>query len=337
MTSHRSLIAAGLVAASLAAPARAEMEHTTLAFPAIALIFASGYIAQDAGIFKAEGLDVKEQVITGIAATNAVIAGSVDFALASGVTLTRAAARKQPVLGIAGTYDRTGFWVVVSKKIAEERHFDPKAPLAERAKVMKGLRFAVGAIQAIPHAYLKLIAKAGGLDPENDIVVAGISPPEQVPALERGAIDGFSGGPPILEQAIDKGLGVVVADGTTSAVVDPPWLSHVAANVLLTRPQTFVEHRSLCVKMGHAMVLANAYMHEHPKEAMALLAKRVNVTDEKVMDQAYKNTLYATPLKPLLDAKGLSVADDLNVEAGFMKAEEKLPSYDAIFTNEFVQ
>jgi NitT/TauT family transport system substrate-binding protein len=337
MTSHRSLIAAALAAASLAAPARAaEVEHTTLAFPALAMIFASGYIAQDAGFFKAEGLDVKEESIQGIGSTNAVIAGSVDFALASGVTLTRAAARNQPVLGIANTYDHSGFWVVVSKKIADERHFDPNAPLAERAKIMKGLRFAVGAIQAIPHAYLKLIAKAGGLDPENDIVVAAIAPPDEVPSLQRGAIDGFSGGPPQLEDAVLRGLGVVIADGTTGDV-DPPWLKHVDANVLLTRPQTCVERRSLCVKMGHAMVEANAFMHEHPDEAMALLGKRVNVTDPKILAEAYRHTLYSTPSPPLLDAEGLSAADDMNVAAGFMKAEDKLPSYTKIFTNEFVK
>jgi hypothetical protein len=39
----------------------------------------------------------------------------------------------------------------------------------------------------------------------------------------------------------------------------------------------------------------------------------------------------------LLDAKGLVTADDLNIEAGFRKAEEKLPSYDQNFTNEFVR
>jgi ABC-type nitrate/sulfonate/bicarbonate transport system substrate-binding protein len=55
----RTLAAASVIALAAASPARAAMEHTTLAFPAIAFIFASAYIAQDAGIFKAEGLEVK--------------------------------------------------------------------------------------------------------------------------------------------------------------------------------------------------------------------------------------------------------------------------------------
>lgn len=320
----------------LALPARAEMEKTSLALPAVAFIFSTAYIAEDAGIYKAEGLEVKSQVITGIGSANAVISGSVDFSFSSGVTLTRAAARNQPVIAIANTFDRTGFWVLVSKKIADERHFDPNAPLAERAKIMKGLRFGVGAIQAIPHAYLKLIAKLGGLDGEKDIVVAGVSPPEQVGAMQRGAIDGVSSGPPVIEQLVHDGTAVIIANGTTGNV-DPPSLKHVAANVLMTRQNFCGEHRSICVKMGHAMAKANAFMHEHPKEAMALLGKRLNVKDPAVLAEAYQNTLVSSPSPPLLDAQGLEAADELNIQAGFMKADEKLPSYTKIITNEFVK
>lgn len=319
-----------------ASPVRAQMEKTSLALPAVAFIFSTAYIAEDAGIFKAEGLEVTQQVITGIGSANAVISGSIDFSFSSGVTLTRAAAKGQPVIGIAGTYDRTGFWIVLRKSIAEERHFDPNAPLAERAKLLKGLRIGVGAINAIPHAYLKLIAKIGGLDGEKDIVVAGVAPPDQVGALSRDAIDGISSGPPVVEQALHDGLGVIIANGTTGKV-DPPFLSHVAANVLMTRSQLCADHRSLCVKMGRAMVKANAFMHEHPQEAAALLGKRLNVKDPSVLADAYKNTLESTPSPPLLDAKALATADDLNVEAGFMKAEDKLSSYDHIFTNEYVK
>ena len=321
---------------AFAAPARAAVEHTTMALPATAFIFAAAYIAEDAGIFKSEGLDVKQQVITGIGSANAVISGSVDFSMSSGATLTRAAARHQPVIAIANTVDRTMFWVVLRKNIAEQRHFDPNAPLAERAKLLKGLRFGVGAIQAIPHAYLKLIAKIGGLDPEKDMVVAGIVPPDQVGTMERGAIDGVSSGPPVVEQLVHDGAGVIVADGTTGKV-DPPWLAHVAANVVMTRQKFCADHRSICVKMGHAMAKANAFMHEHPKEAMAMLGKRLHVKDPAVLEEAYKHTVESSPSPPVLDAQELETADQMNVEAGFMKAADKLPSYTAIFTNEYLK
>lgn len=336
MKRHLAPLAAAVIALALAPRAEADVEHATVALPAIAFIFATEYVAMDAGIYKKNDLDISEQVITGIGAANAVISGSVDFSMSSGPTITRAAARGQKLIALATTYDRTGFWIVVSKKIADERHFDPKAPLAERAKIMKGLRFAVGAINAIPHAYLKLIAKEGGLNGDSDLVVTGMSPTDQVPALKRDAIDGFSGGPPVLEEAVDGGLGVVIADGN-DAPVDPPWLSHVAANVLLARPQTCADHRSLCEKMGRSMAEANTFMHEHPQEAMAILGKRLNVTDPTVLGEAYKATLEASPSPPVTDAKALATADDLNVEAGFMQPSEKMKSYDGLFTNEYLK
>jgi len=332
----RRLALTSLFALAAALPARAQTEQTTLALPAVAFIFSTAYIAEDAGIFKEVGLEVKQQVIQGIGSANAVISGSIDFSMSSGVTLTRAAARNQPLIGIANTFDHTGFWVMIKKSIADERHFDPSAPLAERAKVLKGLRFGVGAIQAIPHAYLKAIAKLGGLDAEKDIVVAGIVPPEQVSSMQRGAIDGVSTGSPVEEQLESDGTAIVVANGVTGTI-DPPSLAHIAANVVMTRRQVCTDHRSLCVKMGQAMVKANAFMHDHPDQAKALLGKRLNVTDAKVLDAAYKNVLASTPSPPVLDAQELSAADDLNVEAGFMPADQKLKSYDAIFTNEFVK
>ena len=320
----------------LALPAQAQTEHTSLALPAVASIFTSAYVAQDAGIYKQLGLDVTEQVIQGIGSANAVIAGSMDFSMSSGVTLTRAAARNQPVIGIANTYDHLGFWVIINRKIAEERHFDPKAPLAERAKILKGLRIAVGGIQAIPDAYLKTIALIGGVDPDTGLVRAGITPQETFGAMQTNSVDGASIGPPVIEQLLQSKLGVVIADGTTASPVDPPWLGHIDANVILTRKQLCAEHKSLCQKMGRAMVLAAAYIHEHPQETIAILGKRLNVADQAVLAETYKKTVASTPLKPVLDAKGLATADDLNVAAKFMPADQKLPSYEGIFTNEYV-
>ena len=179
--------------AALSAPTCAEVEHTSLALPSTGFFFAAIYLAEDLGIFQHEGIDVSIVSITGVGGTNAVISGAVDFTLASGVTLTRAAARGQPLLGIANLSDRGGMWVVLREDIAAAAHFDPAAPLAERGALLKDRRIAVAAINAIPHAYLNIVAKAGGVDPEKQMVVAGMAPPDMVSTLARGAIDGFVG------------------------------------------------------------------------------------------------------------------------------------------------
>jgi NitT/TauT family transport system substrate-binding protein len=325
-----------ILALAFAPSASAQLERTSLALPTNTFTFAAQYIAQDAGIYQANGLEVAEQLVRGVGAANAVISGSIDFSFSSGPTVTRAAARGQPLIAIATTIDRSTFRIVVSKKIAEERHFDAHAPLAERARIMKGLRFAVADINAIPHAVLKVIAKAGGLDAERDLVVTGMAPQDQIPALERGAIDGFAASSPQPQEALAEGVGVIIAD-TLTPPTDPPWLAHVAGNLVTVRPQTCAARREICEKMGHAMLQANAFLHDRPQEAMAILGKRLNVTDPKVLAAAYKDTVAASPVPPLSDAQALATADDLNVEAGFMSASEKLANYGGLFTNEYVK
>lgn len=314
-----------------------QIEKTSVALPAIAAIFSSLYVAQDAGIYKDVGLDVTEQVIQGIGSANAVISGSIDFSSSSGVTLTRAFSRHQPVVGIANTFDRSGFWIIVTKKVADERHFDPKASLAERAKVLKGLRVSVGAIQAIPDAYAKVIASIGGLDPDKDLVRSGMTPQDTLAAMKAGAIDAASIGPPVLEQLEANNFAVILADGTTANPTDPPWLEHVAANVIFVRTQTCNDHKSLCVKMGEAMVKAADYIHQNADGTKKILAKRLNITDQAVLDDTYRVVALATPQKPTLDAKGLDAAEELNIKAGFMPESEKLTNFDGVFTNEYVK
>src|SRR5262249_1586807 len=84
-----------LSAGTARAADNAAMEHATLALPAINLGFLSRFVADDEGLWKKEGIDVTVQVIQGVGSTNAVIAGSIDFAFASAATITRAKARGQ--------------------------------------------------------------------------------------------------------------------------------------------------------------------------------------------------------------------------------------------------
>ena len=68
---------------------------------------------------------------------------------------------------------------------------------------------------------------------------------------------------------------------------DPPGYEPAASALLVTRPQLCVEHRSICEKMGHSMVVAANYMHGHPAESVAILKKKFATIDEKVLASAF--------------------------------------------------
>ncbi len=328
---------AGLLALALCcggpAPARAEVEHVTLALPAEGMNFLAYYVATDLGIFAAQQIDVKGVVITGVASFNAVVSGSVEFSFSSGSSLTRAAAHGQRMLALAQMNNLPVWDVVIRKDIADAAHFDPTAPLALRARVLKDRTLGIDGVNALDHAYLKIVVKAGGNDPEA-IKYAPMAAPDMIGAMERKAIDGFVQGPPWAQVVEDDGSAVAVSIGPNG---EPASLVPIASSLLIVRPQLCTEHRSMCEKMGRSMVLASKAVHERTKDVLAALEKRFDKIKAPVIARSLDALVKVMPPVPRVDPVALRKADEINVEAGFMKPDELLTSYDNLATDEFLK
>ncbi len=333
----RSVALASLgLAASAAVPrpaAAAAMEQTTLAFPAVNLAFIDLYVAQDEGIWKKEGLDVKVQHIQGIGSTNAVIAGSVDFGFASGPTVTRANARGQKLVALATTINQSDEYIVIRKEIADARHFDPSASLAERGKVLKGLTIATGGAGAIPDVVLKVVAQEAGL-PRNDVTTAPMRPPEFMAAFSRKAIDGFVSGPPFTQVVVLDGTGVIVSNPEEG---EPKQYSPVSSALLLTRASFCPAHKSICTKMVHGIVEASKFVHAHRDATIAVMKKNFGRYSDKVLAASYEALTKMMPVPPITTPEELENSDRLDIAAGFLKPADKLSNYAAIIDNQFTK
>ena len=103
----RSLLLAGAgLAALLGVDAKAADIEIVMALPSPTLTFSAAFIAQDAGYYAKEGLKVSDRNLTGVASTNAVIAGSADFTVSTGATFARAVANGQKLYAIAVLVDK---------------------------------------------------------------------------------------------------------------------------------------------------------------------------------------------------------------------------------------
>ena len=328
-----TIIALGLVgAAALARPGIAAEENTTLAVPAINLGFLTRYVAEEEGFWKKQGLNVKVQHIQGIGSMNAVIAGSVDFSMSSGPSITRANARGQKLTALATSISESDEYIVIRKEVAEAAHFNPNAPLSERGKILKGKTIATGGAGAIPDIVLKAVQKIAGV-PRDDVTTTPMQPPEFMGDFSRKAIDGFVSGPPFSQQALIEGTGVLVSD---SAKGEPKEYSPVSSALLLTRASFCPEHRSICQKMVHGIVEAAKFVHDHKAETLAIIKKNFKL-DDKVVEASYEALRAMTPTPPITTPKSLENADLLNIAAGFMTEKDKLPNYAAIIDNEFTK
>ena len=334
MTMRPALLAAilALTAAPLAAQP-ATLQDIIVAMPNFTFTSTPNFIAEELGLWAKHGLRVKIIQIAGVGATNAVIAGSADFVQAGGSTLTRAAARGQRLLAIANTAERNIVAITMRKEIAEAAGFDAKAPLAKRAAVLRGKTFGVGAINANPHAYLLAVAAQGGVKPD-ELRVTALEGNAMMAAFQNKQIDGMSNSPPWPLKPVVDGLSVVIASGPEG---DPPNAVNFAYNVILAKPETCEKRRPICVAMGAVVKEAVAYMHSHPAEVRAILGKKFPNLEPKLIEAAYAEILKSTPKVPVVTRESLGNADDFNIEAGMMKADAKLKSYDGLYTDEFVK
>src|SRR5215813_2557947 len=244
-------IIAGVVA--MGQPSYAEQagsENAVLAVPNVALTFAPGYLAEDWGLFAKHGLNVKSVVIAGIGSANAVISGSADFAQISGATLTRAAARGQRLIGIASTLNRPTIQIVLRKEIADAAGFDPKAALDQRSQLMRGRTIAVDYINSVIHAYVLLLARRAGYNPD-DIRSAPMAPNSAIAAFQTRQVDGFAMSMPWPLQPVLEGSAVVIASGSDG---DPPDMYPFGHNIFVAKPETCERRKSACAKLGKALV-----------------------------------------------------------------------------------
>jgi ABC-type nitrate/sulfonate/bicarbonate transport system substrate-binding protein len=329
----RGFIAVAVLLAITSGVRAQNLEKTTVAIPAVSFAFTADYVAEDAGLYKQNGLDVEIKFLAGNAGFNAMVSGAVDFAFSSGTNLDRAAARGQRMLAIANMNNLPPWDVVIRKSIADAAHFDAKAPLAERVKILKGRTLVVDGIGSAAHSFLRVLAMAGGVDPDS-ITVSALQPQEMLAAYQRGQIDGISLGPPWPQTLEQDGGVVVVASGING---DPAWLTPIGSSTVITRPQFCAEHRSVCEKMGRALSAASRFVHERPEDALAILQKRFPKTEPPVVAASFEVMRKAMPQPPALEAKALANADRINIEAGFIKPSDQLKTYDDLFTNEYVK
>ena len=317
-----------------ATPLRAQQEEEViLANPAFSLTFSAGYIADDLGLWQKHGLRVKTVSITGIGAINSVISGSSHFAQASASSFGRAAARGQRLLAIAATINRPFAQVILRKEIAEAAGFDAKAPLEKRAMVLKGRTIAVDSINSMIHAYVRRIASRAGFNPD-DIRIAPMDPNSMLAAFQNKQIDGFAMSLPWPLKPVQEGAALLIASGPDGEPADMIPFGH---NLIVTKPETCAQKKHLCVRMGKALAEATAYIKNNPAEASALLRKRFPTLDEKLVSAGFAELRKVTPSPPVVARADIENAESFNVGAGLLKPEEKLKSYDGLFTDEYVK
>lgn len=312
---------------------RAQDLDILMALPAPTLTFASAFIAEDAGLYKKEGLKVSHRILVGVASPNAVIAGSADFTIGTGPVFLRAAAAGQRLFAIANLIDRPLVELVLRKDVAEAAGITGKMPLAERAKMLKGKTIGIQGVGSIIHAWERLVVHRGGLDVEKDVRIAPMDPPAMLPAMMTKSIDGFATSLPFTTEPVVRGSAVMLATATT----DAPDLLPFSYGLVYTRPDMCTKQHEKCVRVVHALAAANRFIRDKPDEALEILKKRFDKMDPQVLAAAWK-TVAAAHAKDLhVTVPGLEHSQQVSLEAKLLADKDALKSFDGLYTDEFIK
>lgn len=320
----------GALALVHAAPApAAPMENTSIALPAQTIIFLPVYVAEDRGLWKDLGLNVTLHDITGIGSTNAMLGGSVDFAVQSGESLIRGNIRGRHMLGIALMADGEAFELDARKQSFPG--FDPSAPLAKRMTALKGKKISVDAPNTVVEALVRYFAAKAGLNAKTDMTLVYMQPTEAIAALKSGAIDAAMNNFPWNETA-QRGGSIVLASGLT----DLPELTPAIATTTTTRADFCNSHASICEKLVHGYVEAHKFIHEHPDKALQVAEKRMPNANLSDLKKSMPLILKTTPLVPRYQPAGFAHAQEIMVAGGMLRKDEMRTSFAGMFTNKYV-
>jgi NitT/TauT family transport system substrate-binding protein len=332
---HQSLVRIAAIAlAALVLSARSEAAEPTqavMALPAFSLSFSFEFLAEDMGFYEKHGVHMRQIVLPGVGSINGVISGSADFAVTAGTSLTRAAARGQRLLAIALTLDRPIVQVILRNDLA--KGFDPAEPFAKRGLLLRNRTIAVDGINSLIHAYVRLMAARAGYS-WDEIKVAVMQPPNMEAAFDAKQIDGFAMSPPWTQMPVLQGTATMIASGPDG---EPADYTPFANNVILVRPETCEKRKALCEAVGHAAAEAMQFLREHPDQALPVLKKRFPTLDDKLLAASFEVVRKITPARPVVSEKGLDNAELFNIESGLMQKDEKLKSYDGLYTDKYVR
>ncbi|KQW64971.1 ABC transporter substrate-binding protein [Variovorax sp. Root411] len=313
-----------------AATATAQPAKAKLVLPAVSILFAPVYIAEDAGYFKSAGVEVELSQLAGPAALNALIGGSSDFTTIAGLIQLRAAQRGQKTLAIAGLQENATTEIVLSTATAE-RLSTAKTPI-DRTRVLKGLTLAVDAANGLPHAYLRYVARQAGLDADRDIRLVFIAPPGMGAALQNKEVDGFVFSSPFTLDAVRRGAALWISGPRR----DFPDVNPTTYNVLVARDGFCTSAPDICKNMLSALNKSLALIANEPQKALALLTKRFDKMDPELLKQAFESFRRNTPARVMPMGK----AFDHTVDVMFGPQDDKVALKaiaKTIHTDEFVR
>jgi ABC-type nitrate/sulfonate/bicarbonate transport system substrate-binding protein len=217
------------------------------------------YIAQDRGFFRDDGLNVTvKDYPTGVATTDALLAGEVDVAFAA----------EFPMLSRAFAGEEISIFFV-SSRFSDQYLFGLKDRGINGVSDLEGKT--IGApLKTIAEFYLARFLELNGIDIE-DVSLVNVLPPQSVEAISGGEVDGVVTWEPYTSRIIEQ-----MADSTMAWSIQS---SQAGFGANIGRNEWLRGHPELVQRFLKSLMRAEDFLVHNPGAAKDIIQSRVNYDD----------------------------------------------------------
>ena len=303
-------------------PVPSSANTVRVAFPVTNnLQWMSFYVAQGAGFFEDEGIDVR--IVVPPAPDQVVpfmINGRADVALTPRPLYLESIGRGEPVVIFANLFSNDPINLVVQKEVAEDLGISADMPLTERLNAMRGLR--VGVAEG-PPTRLRLLFDSVGLDADSNIEMVILHGDEQNPAFADGSIDALYAHTPYLERSLLKQGAVMIVNQSAG---DVPELTNRQIHTLLTSHEYAASNPQVLLALTKAVYRAQQLIHtDLQATGDAIRSSQVQLQEPEGLDIIIAIYEPAVPQSPEVSVEGA-----LRELGSFFPAHRTPPDFSGI-------
>lgn len=295
------------------------------------------YVADGAGFFEKEGLDVEIiNVKDGAVVVTAILNGDADVAGVGGNSVFAARAAGQPVKLLSPMNTEYTSTIFGRKDVFAKLGITAKSTLEDKIQALKGLKIGVISFNGGQHTMFRfLFAKyAGGaeVDKVAEIVPIGDSA-NTLAAMRRGAIDASAFSPPVAEKAVADGYGVILVDTIGGDVPETRGMVFTAMAVT----ESSLKNRSArLAAFVRGLNAADLLIQRDIVAAGAAARKHLKAMDSGLYEISIRAMQKASPKNAETPIEGLKKYRDLLAFGGTAYAKGDF-NFEAAVANDFVR
>lgn len=293
------------------------------------------YVARHLNTFREEGLDARFVVMAGGGGPNlaAVLSGEAQFTPSGLFTFLGPIRGGQPLVAVRSLFDGMSVNLVVRRDVAMKLGLRENSPLTEKYRKLRGLTIGITRPGALTDYVTRFVVALAGLKVGEDVRLVGVGTgPAALAALESGRVDAVAHVSPVPEQAVARGVGVMLFNNTQGEI---PELREFLGLALVTTWPYARANGDTVRRLNRAVSRAAGWFQRAADRTVAeVLLKFMPDVDREIMESVVANNRKRISVTGVIRESAVLMPQKMLVGLGL---ETQVIEFGKIATNEFLR